>query len=673
MKKRLAMGLALGFALAVCGTAAAGNVTVDDLMKARSILEVRISPDGQTVAYVVSTPSLDRNAHEPAILVLPAGGGAPLRVAETAKIFGRNLPVPRLRWSPDGASVSFVGVAADKPQVFSAPAAGGEGKAITSAPEGAFAYEWSPDGKSLAYITMDPPSEEEQRRRKDKSFVTHVDAPEPARRLCVQVLGGASRVLSPPGQYVEGFSWSPDGKEIAYAASPRTGFLAQYATRIYAVPAGGGSPRAVVDRPGMNSSPQFSPDGTRIAFVSSNGRSEIMAPRSLAVVSARGGSAPRVYGMDDAWINELVWARDGRSLFTLANDGTFARGEHMFDQAIVRVWVDSGKAERIPGAVLAYSLSVSRDGSRLAFRSVEGRGMGDVVVLDLPRGAPRKLTDVNPELAALELGKLSVVSWRSFDGMEIWGLLLTPPGWKAGRKLPLLVYCHGGPNGGVTFGLFPQFMQTVGQVDPYGTEAMAGAGYAVLFPMPRGGSGYGEKGQRMIVNSWGEGDYKDILAGVDDLIAKGIADPDRLGILGASYGGYMTNWAITQTNRFKAASSAASVADLADQYFLSDGGEVMAEYFKRPWEARDSYFAHSPLNFAGNVTTPLLIQHGERDLRVPIANAWKFYRALKAMGKTVEFDIYPNSSHLYYQPMLERESMRRNLEWFRRWIPAEKP
>jgi dipeptidyl aminopeptidase/acylaminoacyl peptidase len=211
-------------------------------------------------------------------------------------------------------------------------------------------------------------------------------------------------------------------------------------------------------------------------------------------------------------------------------------------------------------------------------------------------------------------------------------------------------------------------MQTVGQVDPYGTEAMASAGYAVLFPMPRGGGGYGEKGQRMIVNSWGEGDYKDILAGVDDLIAKGIADPDGLGIMGASYGGYMTNWAVTQTNRFKAASSAASLSDLADQYFLSDGGEVMAEYFKRPWEARESYFAHSPLNFAANVTTPLLIQHGERDLRVPIANAWKFYRALKTLGKVVEFDIYPGSSHLYYQPMLERESMKRNLEWFTRWI-----
>lgn len=668
MKRRSAIGVLL--LLFACGRAGGAKVTVDDLMKVRSILDVRISPDGQSVAYVVSTPSLERNAHEAAISVVPARGGTARRLAEGAKVFGTNLPLPKLRWSPDGANVSFLGLSGEKPQVFAAPAAGGEARAVTSAPEGVFGYEWSPDGKSVAYVTRDPASEDEQRRRKDKSFVIHVDAPEPARRLCVQSIGGAAQTLTPPGQYVENISWSPDGREIAYAAAPATGFMAQYRTRIYAVAAGGGPPRAIVDRPGMNSSPQFSPDGTRIAFVSSNGRSEIMAPRSLAVVTARGpAGAPRIYGMDDAWINELLWAPDGKSLFTLANDGTFARGDHMFDQPIVRVWTETGKAERLSGSVLAFSLSLSRDGSRVAFRSVEGRGMGDVFVLDLGKSKPARITDVNPDLANLDLGKLDVMKWRSFDGMEIWGLLLTPPGWSPGRKLPLLVYCHGGPNGGVTWGLFPQFMQTVGQVDPYGTEAMAGAGYAVLFPMPRGGGGYGEKGQRMIVNSWGEGDYKDILAGVDDLIAKGIADADRLGVMGASYGGYMTNWIVTQTARFKAASTAASLSDLADQYFLSDGGEVMAEYFKRPWEARESYFAHSPIHFAANVTTPLLIQHGERDLRVPIANAWKFYRALKALGKTVEFDIYPGSSHLYYQPMLERESMKRNLDWFERWIP----
>ena len=186
--------------------------------------------------------------------------------------------------------------------------------------------------------------------------------------------------------------------------------------------------------------------------------------------------------------------------------------------------------------------------------------------------------------------------------------------------------------------------------------------------MPRGGSGYGEAGHRAIIDAWGEADYKDIVAGVDHLIARGIADPNRLGVMGASYGGFMTNWIVTQTDRFKAAASAASISDLNDMYYLSDSADVMAEYFKKPWENRASYSAHSPLTFVEKVTTPLLIQHGERDVRVPIANALKFYRALKALGKTVEYDFYPGGGHVYYEPAQQQESMRRALEWFTRWI-----
>jgi dipeptidyl aminopeptidase/acylaminoacyl peptidase len=324
----------------------------------------------------------------------------------------------------------------------------------------------------------------------------------------------------------------------------------------------------------------------------------------------------------------------------------------------------------IPGPTVDYSFSLSRDGRRLAYRAVEGRTMGDVFVLDTPSGRSTKLTEVNPQLRDLALGEMKAVKWRSFDDMEIWGLLLTPPGYVEPplRRLPMIVYCHGGPIGGVTYGLFPQFMHIPGQVDPYPTEAMASAGFAVLFPMPRGGSGYGEAGQRLIVNSWGEGDYRDIMAGVDEMIRRGIADPDRLGVMGASYGGFMTSWIVTQTDRFKAASTGASLNDLADEYFLSDAGDFMIEYWKKPWENRESYAAHSPLTFADRVTTPLLIQHGENDRRVPIAGAWKFYRTLKTLGKTVEFDIYPRGGHVLFEPALERQQMRRNLEWFEKWI-----
>jgi dipeptidyl aminopeptidase/acylaminoacyl peptidase len=391
------------------------------------------------------------------------------------------------------------------------------------------------------------------------------------------------------------------------------------------------------------------------------------------VVPIAGGGTASItsFPLGGAWIGEMTWAADSQSLYVLMNEGTFATRAQMFEMPVVRVSVGDGGAEAIvKGRTVNYSISLSRSGGTIAYRAVEGRTMGDVFVQDLRTGARTRLTEVNPELASFDLAPLEPISWRSFDGMEIWGLLLTPPASAARGPLPLLVYCHGGPIGGVTYGLFPQFAHTVGQVDPYPAEAMASAGYAVFFPMPRGGSGYGEAGHRAIVNAWGDADYKDIMAGVDHLIAQKVADPDRLGVMGASYGGFMTNWIVTQTGRFKAASSGASIADLADMYLVPDGGDLMVEYFKRPWENRETYVARSPLTHAANVTTPLLLQHGERDPRVPVANAQKFYRALKAMGKTVEYDLYPRGGHVYYEPLQQRESMQRNLDWFRRWIPA---
>jgi dipeptidyl aminopeptidase/acylaminoacyl peptidase len=662
---------ALTVLLSTVGTAGAKTVTVDDLMTLRSIVDVKIAPDGDHVAYVVSTPSLDDDEHAAALYVVPAAGGTAVRVGERLHILNTPLPAPRLRWSPDGATISVLAMAKDRPQVFAIALADGTSRALTTAPAGVSAYEWSPDGANIAYLTRDAMPPEEARRRQNRSFVMHVDAPDRAARIAVQpVAGGAARLLATSAAYIESVTWSPDGRELAYAAAPITGFMAQYATRIYAVSLAGGAPRTIVDRPGMNSSPQYSPDGTWIAFITSGEKTSIMAPRGLAIAPARADrpAAVRAFGIDDAWVSDVTWARDSKTIYLLTSDGTYGRGVHMFDQPIVRVSIGSGRAEPVTTVPTAnYSLSISRDGHRLAYRSVEARTMGDVTVRDIASGQAKTITRVNPELESFALGGLKAITWKSFDGMDVWGLLLTPPGVEA-RRLPTIVYCHGGPNGGITWGLFPQFMHVVSQVDPYPVEALASAGYAVFMPMPRGGAGYGEQGQRSIINAWGEADYRDIMTGVDQLIRDGIADADRLGVMGASYGGYMTDWIVTQTSRFKAASTGASISDLGDVFYLSDSGDVIAEYFKRPWEARESYAAHSPITFAQQVATPLLIQHGERDNRAPIAGAWRFYRALKALGKTVEFDIYPRAGHLAYEPVMQREIMKRNFEWFTRWI-----
>ena len=657
--------------LALPLSAAPRPVSVDDLMRLRSISDVRLSPDGRQVAYVTSQPSYEKDEHEAALYVVPVAGGEPVRLTYATRIFNQPRPFPHLRWSPDGSRLSFLAFAGDLPQVFVLDVRGGEPRALTSSKQAVSDYEWSPDGRRLAYIALEAPPADEERRRKEKSFVIEVDRQDRPPRIWVQdVAGGAANAVSPTAHFVAGLDWSPDGGTIAYAASLRPGFTSQFHTRVYALPAAGGEPRVVVDRDGMNTSPRYSPDGRWIAFISTGGRPEMISIWGLHVAPAEGGDPTRVRALTpDAWVGEFAWAPDSRSIVAVPNEGTSQRGARMFEQPLLRLWLDGARREElVPGPRVNYSPSFSRDGRLLAFRSVEARDMGDVFVMDLPAGAPRRLTQVNPELKDLALGELKAVHWASFDGMEVWGLLLTPPDYVPGRRIPLLVYAHGGPIGGFTYGVFPQFMHSVGQVDPYPTQAMASAGMAVLFPMPRGGSGYGLEGFRMIKNAWGEGDYKDIMAGVDHLVKEGVADPDRLGVMGASYGGYMTDWIVTQTDRFKAASTMCSVSDIADLYYLSDAGDFTKEYFDLPWAAADAYIQHSPITHVSKVKTPLLIQHGENDRRVPIMQATKFYKALKEQGKTVEMEIYPRGGHILFQPNLEREIMRRNLEWFRRWL-----
>ena len=282
--------------------------------------------------------------------------------------------------------------------------------------------------------------------------------------------------------------------------------------------------------------------------------------------------------------------------------------------------------------------------------------------------SPRQLTFTNPQLDMVALAKMKAIRWKSKDGLEIEGVLILPPGYKKGDKLPLLTYIHGGPAFQFSLG-FTVYPPGPPQASRYPVHVLAGQGYAIFCPNPRGSAAYGEKFRKANVKDWGGGDYQDIMSGVDHLIAEGIADPERLGVMGWSYGGYMTSWVITQTHRFKAASVGAGVTNLASMYGHTDIPLFMERYFGGPpWKQAKLYTDHSPMTFAGNIKTPTLIQHGEKDERVPLAQGQELYAALKRLGVPAEFAVYPRQAHNPQEPRLQADVLQRNVDWFNRWL-----
>jgi dipeptidyl aminopeptidase/acylaminoacyl peptidase len=278
-------------------------------------------------------------------------------------------------------------------------------------------------------------------------------------------------------------------------------------------------------------------------------------------------------------------------------------------------------------------------------------------------------------LDSVALGEMEAVRWKSADGLEIEGLLVKPVGARAGVRFPVLTYVHGGPTGVFTFGFEPQLGAAPLPIQggPYPIQVFAGKGYGVFMPNPRGSSGYGKAFLRANLQDWGYGDFQDIMTGLDHLASQGLADPDRLGLMGWSYGGYMTSWAITQTDRFKAASVGAGLPNLYSMHGNTDIPDALVDYFGgTPWQQKEQYQRSSAMYHAENIKTPTLIQHGEKDDRVQLSQAWELYRALQALDVPRLFVIYPRQGHLIMEPKQQRDMLTRNLDWFTKYV-GERP
>jgi dipeptidyl aminopeptidase/acylaminoacyl peptidase len=651
--------------VAAASAEAARPVTFEDILGLRRVADAAISPDGRHVLYTVrqwETSSRDAKKKEQRSQVWRAsvdGGARPLTFDEA----GATAPA----WSPDGRYVSVLSARGSgeerRAQIWIMRTDGGEATKLTDAKDGVASYAWSPDATRIAYVSRDPESEEVEARIKrgddrrvyeDEFRMSHLWLIEVASRKATRVTEG--NALTIRGDV----SWSPDGTRVVFAAAPTT-MLRDDRQDLYIATLAGKSIEKITTNPGGDSSPRWSPEGLTIAYITEpsvvkagpdglgtqDPRQSRLALYDLGSRSVRDAFDPKF----DIEPRSLAWVPGQRTLL-------FAAGRGAYNEVFSYEPATKRYTQLTTGKVIALG-TLSKDGSKAAFVMESSTRPAEVHVSDLTFSTPRQLTATNPQAAELALGRSEVITWKN-EGFDIEGVLVTPVGYQAGTRVPLLVVVHGGPAGAH----LNNFRVAYGD----GGQHWAGQGWAVLYPNPRGGTNYGEKFLRANIPDWGGGDYRDIMAGVDAVIAKGIADPERLAIQGWSYGGYMTSWAITQTTQFKAAMVGAGITNLWSMYGTNDLPNYLAAFF-RGIPSKDTlplYMERSAVTHAHKVTTPTLILHGGNDERVPIGQPMEFFRALKERGTPVELVFYPRQGHGLQEYEHQRDRLRRQFDWITR-------
>jgi dipeptidyl aminopeptidase/acylaminoacyl peptidase len=600
---------------------------------------------------------------------VPTSGGEARALASSPA--GDDTP----RWSPDGRSLAFLserpraGEKADeaseaKRQIWLIRPDGGEAVPLTSAPGSVSQLEWSADGKTIAFLAREPKSAERRKREKEKDDAWTPAELYPWSRLWViDVATREARQLTSGALHVTGFSLAPDGQRIAFAGQPTPLIPDSFRSDLYLVPTAGGTPVSLVTRKGPDDAPAWSPDGRWIGFVSHDGRDEEWYTNSsVCVVPAAGGAPHNLTPSFDEEVDgsALVWAPDGSALVFTALDKTAGH--------VYRVTLDGRVEPLTKGPEVNGGPSLDRSGETLVFLRQDSVTPREVWAMRLATARtakaratapvpPRRLTDTNPQVRELLSFPKELVAWKGADGWEMQGLLVYPLGYVKGTRVPLVLNVHGGPAGTHSNAFTPA-------PRVWGWPLFAQAGYAIFFPNPRGSGGYGERFRASNVRDWGGKDYDDLLRGTDALVERGIADPARLAVTGWSYGGFMTSTIVTKTDRFRSAIVGAAVTDLASFTGTTDIPDFSRSYFGSwPWEDPKLYVERSALFHAGQVKTPSLVVHGDKDERVPVSQGWELYTALVKLGVPTDLLLLPRQGHAIREPKLLRTCQERFLRW----------
>lgn len=632
--------------------------TVDELLTLKTAGAAQISPDGKWVAYTVGYGDFKQDAFVNQIWLADVASGRTFQVTRGDKSSGT------VRWSPDSVWLTFLSNRIeDKNQIFAINPNGGEAIQLTKTETSISNFAWSEDGSSIAYLATEPvPPISKERKdyfgdfevvRREYNF-NHIWTFTVSDAFNAPLIG--KQRTKRKDFSVESFSWSPDGSRIAFSATINPDLIQGVTADVYVLNLGDDSVNRIVSQPGPDNGPRWSPDGKQIVFASAMGRMPSFATNTrLAIVPATGGTPRSVTDNFDESAGLMEWKEDGIYFNALQKTAT-----HLF-----RLDLTTGKSTRLtnPDNLMLGSASLSRDGQKIAFTASSPTTLSEVFVADATKFAPRILTDMTEQTRNLNLGSRELVSWKSTDGTEIEGVLIKPADFDPAKKYPLLCIIHGGPTGVDRPALLSPDTRT------YPADIWAARGAVILKVNYRGSAGYGEAFRRLNVRNLGVGDAWDVISGVDSLIAKGFIDRNRVACMGWSQGGYISAFLTTSSDRFVAISVGAGISDWATYYYNTDITPFTINYLgNNPVNDPEIYQKTSPIAYIKSARTPTLIQHGELDRRVPIANAYELRQALEDKGIKVEMIVYKGFGHGITKPKSQRAVMQHNLGWFNHYI-----
>jgi dipeptidyl aminopeptidase/acylaminoacyl peptidase len=646
LKNKRFVGLVLAFFLCDAAVAqqtsnvdSSKGLTPEALLNIHFLSDVQLAPDGSRLAFVVSeAPKGDKRLQH--IWIYDKKSSSARQFTYSA----RSETSPR--WSPDGRRLAFLSNrGGDEQQIYVMNSAGGEAAARAKGKSSIKDFSWSKDGRYIAYIAPDAKSEEEEKKEKDKDDARAADKDEKHPRLWLMpVDSGEAKAITPASWEIKELAWMPDGENIVVAATdhPESD---QNTDRIFSVHVSDGVMKPLSAPRGPFGKITVSPDGKTIGFIGA--REDGPSPHDLMLLPVGNAAARNLTGLNlDRQIFDYKWLGDG-GLLAIAADG--------FHTRLKKFALAGAMTNMSASSVNPSAFAVAGDGG-IFFVSQTATQPQEMFVWE--KSGPRQLTHLNDAWKQYALVAPESYKYKSFDGVEIEAALLKPTGYDGKSKLPLIALIHGGPTGA--------WEDTV---DPWG-QLLVARGYAVFYPNIRGSIGYGQKFVEMNRGDWGGGDFKDVMAGVDDLIACGIADPEKLGIGGWSYGGYMAEWAITQTTRFKAAVSGAGLSNLISEYGTEEGPSYDEWFYGVPYEPEKlaGFLNSSPFVYMKNARTPTLILQGEADTVDPVGQSVELYRGLKRYGVETELVLYPREPHGFHEEKHLVDRLNRILGWYDKYL-----